>query len=94
MMPGPGGPDAAGGGVWPPVGGPFCAIASEVPPTSSAMIARLFTAVIVTSNAFEAALHPDTPMETRLRDRRSREWQQKHGRKYEQPLIFEDAMWQ
>jgi hypothetical protein len=51
IMPDPGGPDAAGGGVGPPVGGPFCAIASEVPPTSSAMIARLFTVVIVTSNA-------------------------------------------
>jgi len=52
MMPGPGGPDAAGAGGWPPpVGGPFCAIASEVPPTSSAMSARLFTVVIVTSNA-------------------------------------------
>jgi hypothetical protein len=65
MTPGPGGPDAAGGGVEPPVGGPFCAIASEVPPTSSAIIARLFTVVIVTSNALSCA-HPDTHMETRL----------------------------
>jgi hypothetical protein len=29
MTPGPGGPEAAGAGVWPPVAGPFCAIASE-----------------------------------------------------------------
>ena len=65
MTPGPGGPDAAGGGVEPPVGGPFCAIASEVPPTSSAIIARLFTVVIVTSNALSCA-HPDTHMDTRL----------------------------
>jgi hypothetical protein len=47
----------------PPVGGPLWAIASEVPPNSSAIIARLFTVRIFTSN-IELA-HLDVPTRTR-----------------------------
>jgi hypothetical protein len=48
ITPGPGGAGAAGAAVGgcPPVAGPFCAIASDVPPNSSATIARLFTEFI------------------------------------------------
>jgi hypothetical protein len=63
MTPGPGGA-AAGAGGWPPVGGPFCAVASDVPLKSSAIIAILFTVFIYTSECLRRT-HPDG--ETSLR---------------------------
>src|SRR5438874_3816932 len=58
------GPPAGG---WPLAGGPFCPIASEVPPTSSAIMARLFMVVIFTSECLCRA-HPDVQEETPLGD--------------------------
>src|SRR5262249_37514434 len=86
MMPGPGGAAAAGGGVWPPVGGPFCAIASELPLTSSAMTARLFRVVIVTSNALSRA-HPDTHMERPYHVAVPASGDKRMAANYERPLI-------
>ena len=50
-------PPAAGGS--PPVGRPFCAIASEVPPTSSAATVALFRMVMVILQNAYAYTHPE-----------------------------------
>src|SRR5215468_2700257 len=57
ITPGGGGEGVAAGGC-PPVGGPVCAIASDVPPRSSATIARVFMLVIYTSGCLRRT-HPD-----------------------------------
>src|SRR5215471_13440339 len=56
ITPGGGGEGVAAGGC-PPVAGPFCAIASDVPPKSSATIARVFMMVILNSRV----LTPHSP---------------------------------
>jgi len=72
ITPGGGGEGVAAGacpaGGCPPVGGPLCAIASDVPPKSSATIARVFMVVIYTSGCF-APHSPGRAWKTRLGDR-------------------------
>src|SRR4029077_11893507 len=52
-------------GLSPPVAGPFCAIASEVPPArSAATIVRVFRVVIIMLHNAYAYTHPKVPRKT------------------------------
>ena len=93
IIPGPGGPGAAAlppapppTGGRPPVGGPFCAIAREVPPTSSTMIASFHGGHCHLQCLSRA--HPDMHMERRYEMAVPARADKTMASNYEELLIF------